>query len=355
MATKGIYARMFEEEYRRFATNPKYQALFGKTDPAIAAEEAHDGYFSIDRKGGWTDTREGNQRNREDAERAYSLIMREKEKLLDLETPLKFIFSHSALREGWDNPNVFQICTLRDIRSERERRQTVGRGLRLCVNRTGERVRGFDVNTLTVIATESYEEFAANLQHEIEVDAGMRFGMVDAHQFVAIPTIASDGETTALGLGESRTLYNHLQAMGYVDAEGRIQDSLRRALREDNLELPEKFAAQRPLIVGLLRKFAGGLDIKNASDRRVVRPRQAVLDSADFSALWDRIKHKTTYRVAFNNESLLRQCTVALRDGPAIPMARLQWRKADIAIGRGGSRRHRDGWGGDGPARRVRY
>ena len=140
----------------------------------------HNGYFSIDKKGGWTDTEENNQTNRDNAERAYNLIMKEKEKLLSFETPLKFIFSHSALREGWDNPNVFQICTLRDIQTERERRQTIGRGLRLCVNQEGQRLRGFEVNTLTVIATESYEEFAENLQKEIEEDTGIRFGIVEA-------------------------------------------------------------------------------------------------------------------------------------------------------------------------------
>ncbi len=104
---------------------------------------------------------------------------------MSFETPLKFIFSHSALREGWDNPNVFQICTLRDIQTERERRQTIGRGLRLCVNQNGERLRGFEVNTLTVIATESYEQFAENLQKEIEADTGIRFGIVEQHQFAA--------------------------------------------------------------------------------------------------------------------------------------------------------------------------
>ena len=103
-------------------------------------------------------------------ERAYNLIMWEKEKLLGFETPLKFIFSHSALKEGWDNPNVFQICALREMGTERERRQTIGRGLRLCVNQNGERLRGFETNTLTVIATESYEQFAENLQKEIEAD-----------------------------------------------------------------------------------------------------------------------------------------------------------------------------------------
>ncbi|MFA7580963.1 DEAD/DEAH box helicase family protein, partial [Castellaniella sp.] len=159
----GVYAQMFEEEYRRAAKLPAYQSLFAEIDLESAAEEVHNGYFSIDKKGGWTDTAENNAGNRENAERAYNLIMKEKEKLLSFGTPLKFIFSHSALKEGWDNPNVFQICTLRDIQTERERRQTIGRGLRLCVNQDGERVRGFEVNTLTVVATENYEQFAENL------------------------------------------------------------------------------------------------------------------------------------------------------------------------------------------------
>ena len=115
--------------------------------------------------------------------------MKDKEKLLGFETKLKFIFSHSALKEGWDNPNVFQICALREIGTERERRQTIGRGLRLCVNQKGERLRGFEINTLTVIATESYEEFAENLQKEIEKDTGIKFGIVEKHQFAAIPVV----------------------------------------------------------------------------------------------------------------------------------------------------------------------
>ncbi|HEX7071239.1 MAG TPA: DEAD/DEAH box helicase family protein, partial [Rhodothermales bacterium] len=184
---KGDYGRIFEEEYRRLANHPDYRTLFEEVDLSRAAEEVHDGYFSIDRKSKHAvDTSESNQGGRDAAEQAYNLIMKDKEKLLSFETPLKFIFSHSALREGWDNPNVFQICTLRDIQTERERRQTIGRGLRLCVNQQGERVRGFDVNTLTVVATESYEQFAENLQKEIEAETGIRFGIVEAHQFVAV-------------------------------------------------------------------------------------------------------------------------------------------------------------------------
>ena len=329
---KGEYAQIFEEEYRRLANHPD----FGEVALNVPAEDVHNGYFSIDKKGAWTDTAENNQANRDNAERAYNLIMREKEKLLSLETPLKFIFSHSALREGWDNPNVFQICTLRDIRTERERRQTIGRGLRLCVNQEGQRLHGFEVNTLTVIATESYEEFAENLQQEIEDDTGIRFGVVEAHQFATIPVVGTDGQTKALGSEASKNLWEHLKAEGYIDAAGRVQDTLREALKDDTLSVPEEFADQYEEIAKVLRKFAGRLTIKNADERRSIRPRRAVLQSPEFKALWDRIKHKTTYRVEFDNEDLLAQCIQALDDAPPIPRPRLQWRKADIAIGQGG-------------------
>ncbi len=335
-SVKGVYAKMFEQEYRRLAKFPKYRTLFAEVDLDKAADDVHNGYFSIDRKGGWTDTAENNQTNRDSAERAYNLIMREKEQLLSLDTPLKFIFSHSALREGWDNPNVFQICALRDIRTEQERRQTIGRGLRLCVNQDGERLRGFDINTLTVVAMESYEEFAENLQHEIEQDTGIRFGIVTPHQFAAIPVIGDTGETGVLGFDASKTLWEQLRDDRYIDAAGRIQDSLRKALKEETFVVPESYAAQQAEIARILRKLAGRLEIKDADERRSVRTRQAVLQSAEFKALWDRIKYKTTYRVVFDNEHLIKQCIEALQKAPDIPRTRLQWRTADIAIGQAG-------------------
>ncbi|MGQ0510475.1 MAG: type III restriction-modification system endonuclease [Betaproteobacteria bacterium] len=333
---KGDYARIFEEEYRRAANQPAYRSLFEEVDLTRAAEEVHDGYFSIDKKGGWTDTAENNQGNRDNAERAYNLIMKEKEKLLGFETPLKFIFSHSALKEGWDNPNVFQICTLRDIQTERERRQTIGRGLRLCVNQQGERIRGFEVNTLTVVAMESFEQFAENLQKEIEQDTGIRFGIVEAHQFAGIVVAAPDGTTKPLGVEQSKALWEHLRTSGHIDARGKVQDSLKQALKDGTLTVPEAFTPQLDQIAAVLKKLAGRLEIKNADERRQVRTRQAVLHSAEFKALWDRIKHKTTYRVNFDNEQLIEKCIEALRDAPAIPKTRLQWRKADIAIGKAG-------------------
>ena len=337
----GDYARIFEEEYRQLANHPDYQTLFQEIDLTTAAEEVHDGYFAIDKKkvAGKTveifkDSRgEGTTKADDDT---YNLIMREKEKLLSLDTPLKFIFSHSALREGWDNPNVFQICTLRDMASEQQRRQTIGRGLRLCVNQQGERRRGFEINTLTVIATESYEQFAENLQKEIETDTGIRFGIVEAHQFAGIGTTGADGQPAPLGIEQSKLLWGSLKTAGFVNAQGKVQDALRTALKNDTLTLPEPFSAYLPQVKEILRKLAGRLEIKNADERRQVKSRQAVLQGADFKALWDRIKHKTTYRVQFDNEALLANCIKALAEAPPIAKTRLQWRKADIAIGRSG-------------------
>lgn len=248
---KGDYALMFEEEYRRLIVHPDYHTLVQEVEMSTAAEEVHNGYFAIDKKkvGGRTievfkDSKgEGTTKADDDT---YNLIMREKERLLSLKTPLKFIFSHSALREGWDNPNVFQICTLRQMASEQQRRQTIGRGLRLCVNQLGERQRGFETNTLTVIANESYEQFAENLQKEIESETGIRFGIVESHQFAALLTSGADGQPAPLGLEQSKLLWDSLKTAGFVNAQGKVQDALRTALNTNTLTLPEPFTALLP-------------------------------------------------------------------------------------------------------------
>ena len=339
---KGDYARIFEEEYRRLAKHPDYQTLFKEVDLATAAEDVHNGYFSIDRKkvDGKTvkmfkDSRgEGTTRADDDT---YRLIMRDKETLLSFDTPLKFIFSHSALREGWDNPNVFQICALREMTSEQQRRQTIGRGLRLCVNQNGERLRGFESNTLTVIATESYEQFAEKLQKEIEDETGIRFGIVEAHQFAGVTASGADGQPAPLGFEQSKVLWEYLKTAGLVNAQGKVQDALRQQLKDGTLTLPEPFAAQLTQVKEILRKLAGRLEIKNADERKQVKTRQAVLQGEDFKALWERIKYKTTYRVQFDNEALLATCIQAIKaPNFAITKTRLQWRKADLAIGRSG-------------------
>ena len=334
--TKGEYASIFEDEYRRVAGRPEYAALFQGVDPAAAAESVHEGYFSIDRRGGWTDTAENNQANRDNAERAYRLIMRDKEKLLGFEEPLQFIFSHSALREGWDNPNVFQICALRDIASERERRQTIGRGLRLCVNQDGERQHGFETNTLTVIARESFEEFAENLQREIEAETGIPFGQVEAHSFAAIEVPATSGETAHLGVEQSQQLWDYLVEKKYLDRKGRATNALLEALAGDSVALPAEFEPEREAILRTLRRFTTRIEIKRAEERRPVAPRDAVLESAEFRALWDRVKHKTRFRLEFDNDGLRAACIEALANAPIIPRPRLLWEQGRLGINRGG-------------------
>ena len=330
--SKGEYALLFEEEFRRAANHPDYRSLFEETDLEKEIELIHNGYFSIDKKTLWTNTEENNQANRENAERAYRLIMRDKEKLLSLEEPLRFIFSHSALKEGWDNPNVFQICSLRDIGSERERRQTLGRGLRLCVNQAGERQRGADINTLTVVARESYQEFAENLQREIENDTGIRFGVLERHQFASIQIMDENGQPKSIGIEKSEEIWKFLESHGYVNDRGEIEEPLREALRIQSLILPVEFEALREAITKVIDKADRRIHIKNASERRALKPREVVLDGEDFQFLWNTIKHKTTYRVHFDNDELITRCTEALSDIPLTPRTRIQWNTASIQI-----------------------
>ena len=163
---KGKFSEWFEKIYRELIARPAYKAL-----DVIDTERVHNGYFSQDKQGKIKDTNGETQADDD----TYSLIMRDKERLLDIDNPLRFIFSHSALREGWDNPNVFQICTLNETKSEIKKRQEIGRGLRLPVNQEGLRIYDQNINRLTVIANESYEDFAKALQQEIETDCGVAF------------------------------------------------------------------------------------------------------------------------------------------------------------------------------------
>ena len=165
---KGKIALWFEEIYEKLRQSPKYKAL-----AKWKVEQVHNGYFAQDKKGNWKDSNEG--RDTKDDDSAYQLIMKDKERLLDINVPLRFIFSHSALREGWDNPNVFQICTLNETQSTLKKRQEIGRGLRLPVDSAGKRIFDTNINVLTVTANEHYEEFARQLQTEIETECGVKF------------------------------------------------------------------------------------------------------------------------------------------------------------------------------------
>jgi type III restriction enzyme len=329
----GEYARIFEEEYLKAIKSPAYQALVSSHPQQV--QDVHDGYFSVDKKGAWAETSENNNAGRENAERGYNLIMKNKEKLLSFSSPVRFIFSHSALKEGWDNPNVFQICSLREMGSERERRQTLGRGLRLCVNQQGERVRDDNINVLTVIAGESYQAYAERLQTEIENETGIRFGVVEKEAFAHL-LIADEVSSGAAGITASQEIWHDLLAQGYLDKSGHITASLKNALREGTLRLTERYAHLQAQVEGILHKLAGRLTIHNADERVSIKYRKAVIDSPEFAALWQRICQKTRYRLAFDENKLIAACTSSLADMPPMAKAMIGFSKAHLTQNQAG-------------------
>lgn len=331
-AQKGKYALMFEKNYRELVRKPKYATLFSNIDVETEVENVHDGYFSTDKKGKAKDT-SGNTAADDDA---YNLIMKDKERLLSFDTKLRFVFSHSALREGWDNPNVFQICTLNETKSEVKKRQEIGRGLRLCVNQQGERLHGFEINTLTVMANESYEHFAESLQKEYETETGIRFGILQTHSFANITVPQMDGSIQYLGQEASETLYKHFESSGYIDTDGNVQDHLRLALKNKQVDVPTGFKSLLPAIEIVCHRICGGLNIKNNQDKRQVSLNKQVFLSPDFEALWNRIKYKTTYSVDFDSRKLIDKCCEQLHLSLSVSSAQLVYRKAGLMINEGG-------------------
>ena len=338
---KGKYAEMFEAEYTRAIRKPKYDCLFEGVERETAAEGVHNGYFAIDKKKVAGESVETYKESRGEGttkadESAYQLIMRDKEKLLSFDSKLKFIFSHSALKEGWDNPNVFQICTLNETTSVMKKRQEIGRGLRIAVNQDGERVHGFEVNTLTVMANESYENFASQLQKEIEREEGIRFGVVEQHLFANIPVPTGDYKTEYMGVEASLRLWNHLKTKGYIDTNGKVQDSLRTALKSGEVDLPDDMVDHVDKIKSVLQKVAGKLNIKNANDRKRVKLNKAVFLGEEFKQLWERIKYRTTFRVNFDSAKLIEKCAEEIQKSLVIGRARFITRKARLEVDRGG-------------------
>lgn len=305
---KGKYALMFEEEYRELIKKPKYQSLFGDVDVESLVDAVHDGYFSSDKSGKTKDQYKDTSGVTQVDEDTYKLIMRDKEKLLSFKSKLKFIFSHTALKEGWDNPNVFQICTLNETKSIIKKRQEIGRGMRIAVNQDGERVHGFDVNTLTVMANESYEDFVSQLQKEIEEDEGIKFGVVEKHLFANIVIETDDHKHAFLGADTSEKLWGHLLDVGYIDKNGKVQDKLRTDIKENKVDLPPDLQIYANLITATLKKVAGNLNIKNAADKETVKLNKAIYLGEEFKQLWELIKYKTTFRLDFDVEDLIKQC-----------------------------------------------
>ena len=332
-AQKGKYAKWFEEEYKQIIKQRAYEDLFKSIkDLDTEVEKIHNGYFSSDKKGVLKDST-GNNADDEDT---FNLIMKDKEKLLSFESQLRFIFSHSALKEGWDNPNVFQICTLNETNSTIKKRQEIGRGLRICVNQEGERVYGFENNTLTVMANESYEEFAKSLQSEIESEEGIKFGVIQEHFFANLPIKNDAGEMHYLGFEKSEVLQHYLLDKGYINTQGKIQDALKIALKDNTFKVPEEFASIQENIIQSIKKVAGGLNIKDASDKKLVTLDKQILLGEDFQALWNEIKYKTTYRVNFDVRALVDTCAQKIADELTFGKIKYVYSKAKNKITRVG-------------------
>lgn len=312
--TLGKIAQWFEEAYCELTAKPIYKALI-----AFDVSEVHNGYFSQDKQGHARDTR-GNTADDDDT---YSLIMRDKERLLDPKVALRFIFSHSALREGWDNPNVFQICTLNETQSSEKKRQEIGRGLRLPVNEAGERVHDETVNRLTVIANESYEDFARTLQSEFEEDFGIRFGKVERIAFAKLVRMAAGGAETEIGQSESMKIWNELVANGYLNAAGDILDKFDPKNPHFELKVSGDYTDLKAQIIDEVNRKIFKNRVVNARDRRTLKFRKEVQLSEDFVALWDKIKHRTRYRVTFETADLIARALARIKQIEPIKPSRV--------------------------------
>lgn len=316
----------FEAAFAEVSKRPEFAGLVA--DPV---ERVHDGYFSKDRKGGYRDTT-GETKQDDDV---YELIMRDKERLLSFDEPLRFIFSHSALREGWDNPNVFQICTLNETRSVVKKRQEIGRGLRLPVNQDGDRIHDEQIARLTVIANESYKSFAEQLQTEYEQDCGIAFGKVGAGAFAGIE-IARDGEAAALGRDDSVRVWEHLRARGYLDREGKVLAAFDPAAPGFTLDLPDGMQAAAPAVIDAINAFVFDGRIVRKPEREKITVQKTVMLNEDFIAFWNAISRRTRYWIAFDTEELIRAAAARIRAADPIRPLQIAIEKVELTPGLAG-------------------
>lgn len=317
---KGTYAEWFEEAYRELATEYKKSGL-----DILPAEDVHNGYFSKDNKGHFRDT-EG--RSKMD-EGTYNLIMKDKEKLLDPQNPLKFIFSHSALREGWDNPNVFQICTLNETVSSLKKRQEIGRGLRLPVNKDGDRVFNNDINNLVVIANDSYIDFVAALQSEFE-EEGIVFGRLPVEAFQDL-RIGKPGEERPLTPEETDGLWNHLHKNGWIESDGRINKSFTEAVESHMFDVPEPARQVTRQIIDIIDRHKIENHITKYQPRKS-KVREEVLKDPEFEKFWNAISQKTIYSVSYTTEELIQDAAAAIKKMEKIEPLKITTRIADLSF-----------------------
>ena len=332
----GIYADMFEEEYNDIIGSMQLRA--GDDDyirylEVISAHDTHAGYFSVDKKGKMTDSKLSDKKEgTSDDIDAYDLIMKNKELLLDRDpkkSPVRFIFSHSALREGWDNPNVFQICTLKQSSSEVRKRQEVGRGLRLCVNQDGERmdanVLGNDVqsiNVLTVIASESYDSFAKGLQTELADAVAGRPVAVTADLFKGKVIVDARGNEQVVDGDTAQAIYFDLIVNGYIDKKGVLTDKYYADKANGAIQVAEEVADSRDSVINILDSVydSRAMQPENARDKNVelqVDPDKLAMP--EFKALWKRISPKSVYVVDFDTDELVNKAIASINRNLHVP------------------------------------
>ena len=324
----GIYADIFEQEYQDILEHRQRtirDAEYRKYLDAISAKDTHAGYFSIDKKGKMIDPKLSGKETTTDDVDAYNLIMKNKELLLDRnpkKSPVRFIFSHSALREGWDNPNVFQICTLKQSGSDVRKRQEVGRGLRLCVNQDGERmdsnILGNDVhrvNVLTVIASESYDSFAKALQSELAEAVADRPREVTVELFLGKVLKDHQGNEQSVDKDLAGEIHYELTINGYIDRKRALTDNYYEDKANGNLKLSEELAEYTTSIVDILSSIYDPKQMlaENARSNNVeLQLDEEKLAMPEFKALWNKINAKTVYVVDFDTKELVRKSIASL-------------------------------------------
>lgn len=324
----GKYAVMFEEEYEDIINN--LQLAHGEDDyikylQSIPANKTHAGYFSVDGKGKMINSKVGRKETTSDDVSAYELIMKNKELLLDRDpkkSPVRFIFSHSALREGWDNPNVFQICTLKQSSSDVRKRQEVGRGLRLCVNQNGERMDvnalGNDVhnvNVLTVIASESYDSFAKGLQTEMAEAVADRPKAVTADLFVGKVIKDNNGNEQVVDHNIAAAIFYDLVINRYIDNKGALTDKYYEDKNNGALHVADEVADSAADVIGIIDSVYDpkSMQPENARSNNVeLHVDDEKLNSKEFKALWSKINAKSVYVVDFDTDELIRKSIVSL-------------------------------------------
>lgn len=323
----GRYAEIFEEEYARVMSEmmPTFEeGEYIKYLQRIDATRTHQGYFSRDKKGNFINSKvERGSTDSADVD-AYSLIMKDKEALLSLDPKVKgsevrFIFSHSALKEGWDNPNVFQICTLKNSDNETKKRQEVGRGMRLCVNQNGERqdedLLGsavFDTNILTIIASESYEDFSRGLQDELASAISSRPAVVSATLFEGRTIVFASGEKKTLSSTQAAAVNEELVANGYV-RKGKLTPKYFEDKQQGTLDFGDYNDAKESIVSVLDKVFnPDQLAPDNARKNREAKFIKEKFDGSEFQKLWKRINTRTFYTVDFETSELIENSVSAI-------------------------------------------